>query len=170
MEARVDLSGSASDYAAVSRAALLLHQGLVFDAVRLVGERSQPALPVCLIILIVPLKPDYLRISFKGQNVRGDPVEEPAVVADDNCAAGKGQERIFERTERVDIQVIGRFIQQQKVSAAFQHFCQVNPVAFSAGKILDAFLLVGALEIEGRGIGACRHFALAQIQWNPGRR
>ena len=45
-----------------------------------------------------------------------------------------------------------------------QHLGEVHAVALAAREVADLLLLVAALEVEGRGIGARVHFALAQQQ------
>ncbi len=40
-------------------------------------------------------------------------VEEPAVVGDDHGAAGEVLEALFQGAERVDVQVVGRFVEQE---------------------------------------------------------
>ena len=59
----------------------------------------------------------HLAVAFEGQDVGGDAVEEPAVVADDDGAAGEVFQRFFERAQGVDVQVVGGLVQQQDVGA-----------------------------------------------------
>src|SRR6185369_13282165 len=77
---------------------------LVLDAVRLVRLGAEAALAVGLIAFVVALEPDHLRVALEGQNVGGDTVEEPAVVADHHRAAGEGDERIFQSPQGVDVE------------------------------------------------------------------
>ena len=65
----------------------------VLDAVRLVGLGAEPRVPVRLVVLVVALEPHDLAVALEGQDVRGDAVEEPAVVADDHRAAGEVEQR-----------------------------------------------------------------------------
>ena len=91
----------------------------------------------------------------------GDAVEEPAVVADDHRAAGEGEERVLEGAQRVDVEVVGRLVEQQHVAAAAQHLGQVDPVALAARELADLLLLVAALEAEAGDVGAAVHLAAA---------
>jgi dipeptide/tripeptide permease len=50
--------------------------------------------------------------------VRGDPVEEPAVVGNDHRAAGKREQGVLQGAEGVHVEIVGRFIQQQQVAPA----------------------------------------------------
>jgi hypothetical protein len=68
-------------------------------------------------------------------------------VADDHGAAGEIFERGFERLQRFDVEVVGRFVEQQDV-AALQQLGEVDAVAFTAGQLADLLLLVAALEVE----------------------
>ena len=45
-----------------------------------------------LVVADVALEEADLAVAFEGQDVRRDPVQEPAVVADDDHAAGEGLE------------------------------------------------------------------------------
>ena len=83
-------------------------------------------LPVRLVVLVVALEPDDLAVALEGQHVRGDAVEEPAVVADDHRAAGEVDERLLERAQRVDVEVVGRLVEQEQVAAALQQLGQVQ--------------------------------------------
>ena len=65
-----------------------------------VGLVAQTALAVGLVVGIVALEPDHLAVAFEGQDVGGDAVQEPAVVADDQDAAGEFQERILQEIGR----------------------------------------------------------------------
>jgi hypothetical protein len=95
-------------------------------------------------------------VAIRSRNQRSwlmDPVQEPAVVADDQRAAGEAQERFLQRPERVHVQIVGRLVEQQHVGAGLQHLGQMHPVALAAGQLADLLLLVGAAEVEGRHIG-----------------
>jgi len=51
--------------------------------------RAQPPHLVLLVVLEVALEPLDVTVALEGEDVGGDAVEEPAVVADDDGAAGK---------------------------------------------------------------------------------
>ena len=82
---------------------------------RLVGLGAEAAVPVGLVVLVVALEPDDLAVAFERQDVRRDAIEEPAIVADDDGAAGERQQRLLERAQRVDVEVVGRLVEQQQV-------------------------------------------------------
>ena len=68
-----------------------------------------------LVVLIVAFVPDDLAVALEGEDVRGDPIQEPPVVADDDGATGKVEQRLFEGTQRVDVEVVGGLVEQQQV-------------------------------------------------------
>ena len=70
--------------------------------------------------------------AFEGQNMRTQAVQEEAVVGDDNGAAREVFDGIFQGAEGFDVEVVGRFVQQQDIAAAFQQFGHVDAVAFAA--------------------------------------
>ena len=58
----------------------LPHQSLILDPMRLVRLRSHPSPAVVFILLVVPFEPNSLALSFEGQDMGRDPIQEPAVV------------------------------------------------------------------------------------------
>ena len=79
-------------------------------------------------------------------------------MADHHRATGEVFDRLFERAQRFDVEVVGRFVEQQDVAAGLQHLGHVDAVAFTAREAPDVLLLVLTLEIEradispGRGV------------------
>src|SRR5271169_2191504 len=90
-------------------------QLLVLHPMRDDGILTQPAHLVLLIVLEVAFEPFDMAVAFEGQHVGGDAVEEPAVVADDHGAAGEIFQRLFERAQGIDIEIVGGLVEQQHV-------------------------------------------------------
>ena len=67
-------------------------------------------------------------------------VEEIAVVRDDEQRAGIALQPVFQPDDGVQIEVVGRFVQQQQVGRAHQRLRQVQPHAPAAGKAGDRLL------------------------------
>src|SRR5688500_209598 len=63
------------------------------DAMRLIGVRAEAALLVLFVFAEVAVEPIHTTLPFERQDVRRDAIEEPAIVADDDRAAGE----IFQR-------------------------------------------------------------------------
>jgi hypothetical protein len=82
---------------------------------------------------------------------------------DDHGAAGEVFQRLFQRAQRLGVEVVGRLVEQQHVAAGFQQLGQMHPVALAARERADLLLLVAALEVEGRAIGARVHLVLAEL-------
>ena len=61
---------------------------------------------------------------------------------------------VFQGPQRVDVEVVGRLVEQQDVAAALERLGQVQPVALAARQRADLLLLVGALEVERGHVGA----------------
>ena len=104
-----------------------------------------------------------MAIAFKGQNVGGDAVEEEAVMADDHGATGKISQSLFQRAQGVDVEIIGRLVQQQQVGTSLQHFGEMDAVALTTRQHPHLLLLVRTLEVEGGAIAARIDFALAKL-------
>src|ERR1700683_769043 len=126
------------------------------------GVLAEPPHLVLLVILEITLEPLDMAVAFEGQDMGGDTIEEPAVMADDDRAAGEILQRLFQRTQRVDIEIVGGLVEQQYVGAGLEHLRQMYPVAFAARQRADFFLLIGALEIERRAIAARVDLTLAE--------
>src|SRR5687767_5276366 len=77
----------------------------ILDAVRLIGIRTLPPFQVLDVALVIPFVPHRLAVALEGEDVRGDAIEEPAVVRDDHRAAGEVEQRNLERPQRIDIEI-----------------------------------------------------------------
>jgi hypothetical protein len=88
------------------------------QAVRLVGVDAEALVAIRLVVAEVPLPPPGLGVPFEGEHVGGDAIEEPPVVADHDGTTGEGQQRVLERPQRVDVEIVGRLVEQQDVAAA----------------------------------------------------
>ena len=80
-----------------------------------------------------------------------DPLEEVAVVADDDERAGPAVEQVLERVERVDVEVVGRLVEQDDVGLAHEQPQDLQPAALAAGQVADARPLRVAGEAEAVG-------------------
>src|SRR3546814_609070 len=134
----------------------------------LIGETGWPiccvAQTASLVFLIgfkIALEPFHMTIAFKGEDVGGKTVEEEAVMADDHGAARIVFESVFQGTQRFDVKVVGRLVEQEDIAALLQELRHVNAVALTAGKLADLLLLIATLEIEGPHIGVGLKFMLA---------
>ena len=89
----------------------------MLDPFRFERIRPQPLFLVLFIVLEVALEPLHVGFAFEGEDVGADAVEEEAVVADDHGATGEVDEGVFERSERFDVEVVGRLIKEKDVAA-----------------------------------------------------
>ncbi|MCY1217946.1 hypothetical protein D9M72_298770 [compost metagenome] len=105
-----------------------------------------------------------MRVALERQDVRSNPIQEPAIVRDHHHAASEFQQRIFQRPQRFHVKVVGRLIQQQHIAAGDQGLGHVQAAAFAARQRADLLLLVAALEVEAADIGARRGFVTANRQ------
>ena len=81
-----------------------------------------------LVVADVALEEAHLAVALEGEDVGRDPVEEPAVVADDDDAARERLEAGLERAQRVDIEVVRRLVEEQHVAARLEQLRQVDAV------------------------------------------
>src|SRR4051794_16961447 len=122
---------------------------------------------VLLVVAVTAFEPEPLAglvvSAFPSEQMRRDLVEEPPVVADDDRAAWELLQGVFERTQRLDVEVVGRLVEKQHVSAGLQRQRKVEPVALATGEHACRLLLVRALETEGRDIRAAVYLHLADL-------
>jgi hypothetical protein len=52
--------------------------------------------------------------------VRRDAVEKPAIVGDDHRATGELEQRLFERTQRLDVEIVGGLVEQDQIAAGLE--------------------------------------------------
>ena len=75
------------------------------------------ALEVLGVLLEVALEPHDLAVTLEREDVRGEAVEEPPIMAHDHRAAGELLDAFLERAQGVDVEVVGRLVEQQHVAA-----------------------------------------------------
>jgi hypothetical protein len=98
-----------------------MHKLLIVCPVRLNALRTNATQTGRLVILKVTLVPDDITLALKSHDVSADAVQKPAVVADDDRCSGKLENRVFQSAERINIQVVRRFVQEKEISAGFEH-------------------------------------------------
>ncbi len=119
----------------------------------MVGGIAETSLPVRLVIGVIAFEPFHLAVALECEDMRGDAIQEPAVVRDDDGAARELQQGLLQGAQGLDVQIVGRLVQQQHVGAASEQLGQVHAVALTTGEILDELLLIGAFEIEAAHVG-----------------
>ena len=87
---------------------------------------------VGFVLLVIAIEESPLRITFTSQDVRRDPVQKPAVVADHHDATGKLLQGIFQCTQCFDVQIIRGFVQHQDIATRDQRFGQMQTTALTA--------------------------------------
>jgi hypothetical protein len=93
---------------------------------------SKSAFAVFFVILIVPGEPNDLTIAFERKNMCTYAIQKPAIMRDDYSGSRELQECLFQRSQRFDIEVVSRFVEQQQVATGAQHLGQVYAVTFTA--------------------------------------
>ena len=99
----------------------------------LVGLHTYSIAALSFVRLKVSFAPVNVTVTLESQNVRRDSIEEPSIVRDYHDAANEAEDRFLEGSQRIDIQIVGRFVEQQNVATASQEFGQVDSVAFATG-------------------------------------
>ena len=73
-------------------------------------------------------------LPVEDEHVGHGPLEEGAVVADDDQRAGPVVEEVLERAQRVEVEVVGGLVEQQHVRLLGQREQQLHPPALPAGQ------------------------------------
>ena len=89
------------------------------------------SLAIGLVIFVVSVEPLDVGVPLEGQDVCGDSVQEPAVMADDDGGTREVEKGVLQTTQRIDIEIIGRLIEEQEVAAGLEQLCHVNAVPFT---------------------------------------
>src|SRR5690606_12650329 len=66
----------------------------------------------------------------------------------DHRAAGELEQRVLQRAERLDVEVVGGLVEEEQVAALLEGESQVQPVALTSGEDTGLLLLVRTLEAE----------------------
>ena len=83
----------------------------VLDSVGLCGGFTESFLFIRFVLRVIAIEPDNFAVPLKSQDVGRDPVEKPAVVADDDGTAPEVLYGLFQGPQRIHIEVIGRLVQ-----------------------------------------------------------
>ncbi len=68
----------------------------------------------------IPLKPGHLAVALKGEDVSGDAIEEPAIMADDHGAADEVFQGDFERPQGIYVEIVGGLVEQKHVAGLLE--------------------------------------------------
>ncbi len=93
------------------------------------------------------------------ENPAGDVVEEVAVVGDGHYGAREVMEEPLQPGDRVGVQVVGRFVQQQHVGSRQQQTTQRHATLLAAGQVLD----LGVPRRQAQGVGGDFQLALQVV-------
>src|SRR5918993_2448397 len=132
-------------------------------AVRAGGLDTEPLDLVLLVVLEVALEPEPLRLALVGEDVRRHPVQEPPVVADHHGAARELLQSTLEAAQRLDVEVVGRLVEEQQVPALLEGQGEVEAVPLTTGQDAGRLLLVRSLEPERGDVRARRHLDVADL-------
>src|SRR5665213_1138589 len=120
----------------------------------LVSVRAETLMAIGFVVREVSFEPADDRVVLEREDVRGDPIQEPAIVTDHDDAAGKREKSVFQCAERIDVEVVRWFVEEQHVAGASQHLRELDPIALATGDLADVLLLVTPLEAEARHVRA----------------
>ena len=88
------------------------------------------------------------RLVLDGDGARADGVQQRAVVGDQQQRALEGLQRVLERLAALDVEVVGRLVEDQDVGAGVHEDRQREPLALAAAEPVDRLLGLLAAEQE----------------------
>src|SRR5210317_1009267 len=146
------LSFSASDCCRSSNSRnplkLLPRQTAITNPVRLIGILAESSFAIFFVFRVIAFVPDHLGIAFESEDMGRNAIEKPAIMADHHGAAAKVFESFLEGTQGVDIEIVGRFVEQQNIRLLAHDFGQMHAIALATGEYADFLLLITAGEVE----------------------
>lgn len=116
---------------------------------------AETHLLVLLILTVGSLKVKYFGVPLKSKYMGTDTIQEPAVVRNHNGTSGEVLKSLFQCTEGVHIDIVGRLIEQQHVGLSFEGECQMQAIAFSSREHPAKLLLVGTGEVKAGEVSTC---------------
>ena len=76
-------------------------------------------------------------LAFEHQRAGDDIVEKRSIVADEQQGSLVVGQQLFQKLERLDVEIVGRLIENQHVCRLSENFRQQQAIAFAAGERLD---------------------------------
>ena len=101
---------------------------------------------------------DFLAMDNRG--VRRDAVHKVAIVGDQDKLAFEVRQESRDPTNRGDVEIVGRFVEQKEIGLGEQEFRKVDTDLKAAGELPGRFAEIGLQKIPGR-IGR-----LQPCRWN----
>jgi hypothetical protein len=101
----------------------------ILDACGNSGLAAQAFFAIGLVFGPVAGKKNHLAVAFKCQDVGGDAIQKPAVMADDDGAASEVFKGLFQGAQGIYVQIVGGLIQQDKIGILPEGLCQMHPIA-----------------------------------------
>ena len=84
-------------------------------------------------------------------------------MGDDHHRSGEARDPFFQGTERVDVEIVGRFVEQEEVGTSAEELGEMDAVAFTTRQRPDLLLLVRPLKVELGDVAAGVHRPLAEF-------
>ena len=91
---------------------------------------------------------------LEREHIRANPIEKIAVVADDKDDTGKGNQRFFQHTQRRQIEIVRRLVEEEHVRAATEHLRERHARTLAAGERADLLALLAGVEEEELEVAA----------------
>lgn len=111
----------------------------ILESVGLFGFCAESATSIFFVTGPVAVVEVHFRIAFEREDVRGEAIEEPTIVADDHGGAGEVFDRFLKSAHDVDVEIVRRFVEKDHIGVALEQTSEVNAIAFAARECVDDF-------------------------------
>ena len=92
--------------------------------------------PFQVVAVVAFVKADFA-VALESEDAGGDVIEKPAIVRNDKRAAGEFRQRFFEHAECQQVEIVGRFVEDEQVAATTQQLGKLDAVAFTTRQRRD---------------------------------
>ena len=116
------------------------------------------------VLVVVAVEEHHLTVAFKGEDMRGDSIQEPAVMRRHQRATREFKKGFFQRAQRFHVQVVRGFVKKQDVAPLQERRRQMQTTAFTAREHPDQLLLIAALKVKAPEVRARGHRELPDLQ------
>ena len=114
----------------------------------MVGLGGGEAFALLLQIIGIVAAKDRELLAVEFENGRTDVVEEVAVVGDEEQGAGSVLQVLFEPERHVEVEMVGRLVEDQQVGLGKEHVGQRHALHLPAGKRADGLVEIADIEFR----------------------
>src|SRR6476469_5920059 len=102
-----------------------------------ITDPGSSALSLFQIIIVVPHLITKNALALESEDGSADPIQKIAIVTDHDHATTERDKRFLQETERAQVEIVRRLIEDQNISAALENLRQQHPASLAAAELID---------------------------------